>query len=336
MGRLLDWYHSIPWTQLAGAKEQVGIWAHAHYLGFFWDNSRDVVLPYLVDYKVWILGLVPCLLLESILPAVADNETRRASRWIDFCYPILGGLTLFPFVRILVNGLQQVYKQHIPFLNTGVLDGTPMIVQFLGALLVTDLMSYFAHYVRHKVRWFWFFHTIHHSQENLNPFTNYRVHAFETIINTAIRTIPMAFVGGSAARWTWFVVIDVIWHCFIHANVRTTLGPLGRIIVSPQFHRIHHSSLKEHYDVNYGERLVLWDWLFGTLHPDKATYPPTGVNGLESWSVERAASLRGLVTVWAGQVVYPFVKIGQSVRQRTRRKKVSLSPSPQTSSPPAP
>ena len=172
-----------------------------------------------------------------------------------------------------------------------------MIVQFLGALLVTDLMSYFAHYVRHKVRWFWFFHTIHHSQENLNPFTNYRVHAFETIINTAIRTIPMAFVGGSAARWTWFVVIDVIWHCFIHANVRTTLGPLGRIIVSPQFHRIHHSSLKEHYDVNYGERLVLWDWLFGTLHPDKATYPPTGVNGLESWSVERAASLRGLVTV---------------------------------------
>jgi sterol desaturase/sphingolipid hydroxylase (fatty acid hydroxylase superfamily) len=336
MGSLVNWYRSIPWTQLANLKGNAKVWAYAHHLGYLWDTSRERVLPYLLDYKVWTLGLIPCLLLESIFPAVMDNDARRASRWMDFCYPIFGGLTLFPFVSILVNGLQQLYQDHIPFLNTRLLDGAPLLVQFACALVVTDLMSYVAHYLRHKVRWLWFFHTIHHSQENLNPLTVYRVHAFEAVINTAIRTIPMAFVGGSAERWVWFIELDIVWHCFIHANVRTNLGPLGRIVVSPQFHRIHHSSLPDHFDKNYGERLMLWDWLFGTMHPDTSTYPPTGVNGLEPWSVERASSFRGLATAWAGQVAYPFVKIGQSILQLTRRKTSSLSQPPEAPSPPVP
>ena len=52
---------------------------------------------------------------------------------------------------------------------------------------------------------------------------------------------------------------------FIHANVKTNLGPLKYILVSPQYHRLHHSIMPEHFDVNYGERLAIWVFLFGTM-----------------------------------------------------------------------
>ena len=36
------------------------------------------------------------------------------------------------------------------------------------------------------------------------------------------------------------------WGHFIHANVKTNLGPLKYILVSPQYHRCHHSVMPEH------------------------------------------------------------------------------------------
>ena len=40
---------------------------------------------------------------------------------------------------------------------------------------------------------------------------------------------------------------------FIHSDAKINLGWLGKFIVSPQNHRVHHSSLKKHYDKNFGE-----------------------------------------------------------------------------------
>ncbi len=47
---------------------------------------------------------------------------------------------------------------------------------------------------------------------------------------------------------------------FAHSNTRG-FGPLGRIFVSPNYHRIHHQ-LDGPQDVNLGFALTIWDQLF--------------------------------------------------------------------------
>jgi sterol desaturase/sphingolipid hydroxylase (fatty acid hydroxylase superfamily) len=282
----------------------------AHHADAVWTVARDHVF----NRDLWLLAFIPALLLELVAPAEEPSPNRRAELWLDFWYPVFIALFAAPFVAIFVTGIQNFYTENLPFLNTGLLNGKPIWLQALGAFLITDFMFYLCHFIRHKVRWFWYFHAIHHSQEDMNPMTTHRGHFLEGVINTAIRFVPIAFVGGSPISWTIFVVLNGFWGYFIHSNVRTNLGPLKYVIVSPQFHRVHHSKLREHWDKNYGERLILWDWMFGTLHPDFECYPPTGVASMDRWAVETGRGPIGMTFAWFRQSAYPFVAIGRSVR----------------------
>jgi hypothetical protein len=51
-----------------------------------------------------------------------------------------------------------------------------------------------------------------------------------------------------------------------HTNI-SLLGErfLGRVIITPYLHRVHHSTQRDEHDRNYGAVLSIWDRLFGTL-----------------------------------------------------------------------
>ncbi|HEX7969790.1 MAG TPA: sterol desaturase family protein, partial [Stellaceae bacterium] len=49
-----------------------------------------------------------------------------------------------------------------------------------------------------------------------------------------------------------------------HSNCRVRLGPLNWIIAGPELHRWHHSERPEESNTNYGNKLILWDVIFGT------------------------------------------------------------------------
>jgi sterol desaturase/sphingolipid hydroxylase (fatty acid hydroxylase superfamily) len=64
-----------------------------------------------------------------------------------------------------------------------------------------------------------------------------------------------------------------------HLNFRFSLGPFMMWLNSPQYHRIHHSTLPEHMNKNFAGMLPLWDIIFGTAYkPDKDEF--TLVTGL--------------------------------------------------------
>jgi sterol desaturase/sphingolipid hydroxylase (fatty acid hydroxylase superfamily) len=51
---------------------------------------------------------------------------------------------------------------------------------------------------------------------------------------------------------------------------------LGRIVVSPAHHQVHHSANPKHFNKNFGSCLALWDWMFGTPYmPEKTREPLT-------------------------------------------------------------
>jgi hypothetical protein len=56
------------------------------------------------------------------------------------------------------------------------------------------------------------------------------------------------------------IVIYLVLATFPHANLRWTFGPLGRVFVSPAYHRIHHAAVGRN-DLNLGTVLTLGDVL---------------------------------------------------------------------------
>ena len=62
-----------------------------------------------------------------------------------------------------------------------------------------------------------------------------------------------------------------------HTNVRVNIGPLKWLFITPQYHRVHHSALPEHYNSNYAALLPIFDVLCGSYNrPDG--WPPTGLD----------------------------------------------------------
>tara|TARA_B100000131_G_scaffold126492_1_gene123644 strand:- start:143 stop:493 length:351 start_codon:yes stop_codon:yes gene_type:complete len=51
---------------------------------------------------------------------------------------------------------------------------------------------------------------------------------------------------------------------WVHSNVNLSLGPLNYLLVTPPFHRIHHSMAEAAIDRNFGNILSCWDYLFRT------------------------------------------------------------------------
>jgi sterol desaturase/sphingolipid hydroxylase (fatty acid hydroxylase superfamily) len=279
--------------------------------GFLWELLRD----YVFSYKVLLLGLAPSLLLSRWWPAKAEEPLLSAALLFDYLTPIFKGIFLSGIVIASTAALDSFYETYLPAIDTGLLDGQPFALQVVGAFLIGDFMHYVSHWTRHKVPWLWHFHTIHHSQRHLNPATTHRTHPIDVALNAAIRALPMAVVGGSYPAWATFLIFNNFWGYFIHSNIRTNLGILGHVLVSPQYHRIHHSLDPEHRDRNFGERLPIWDYLFGTMATDRHIYPETGVVGCEPLEETSANPVR-LFAVWVRQLLYPFDRIGVGLMRK--------------------
>ena len=82
-------------------------------------------------------------------------------------------------------------------------------------------------------------------------------------------------------------------------------GPLGRVLVSPAYHRLHHAP--DIQDVNLGVVLTIWDVLSG-----RARFPARGESlgrtGLDGRPVpvEQDAPAPSPLLLMAGQLIEPF------------------------------
>lgn len=307
MDAMFDAVREFLFGSLEINKEVLKAYFYDAGLNWVWDFTRD----YLLNFRLWLLAAA-ALALERYKPVFRYSGIINKNLVFDGLYPIFT-LPIRVFVIAgMVIGISGFYETYIPFANTEILDGQPLWVQAIGIFLITDLMFYVSHRISHEVPWLWHFHAIHHSQRDLNPFTTNREHPGEKIFKTIIRTIPIGFIGGEPSTWVVYLTLNSFWGYFIHSNIKMNLGALKYILVTPQYHRVHHSIERQHFDKNYGERLVIWDFLFGTLHRNFSDYPETGVKNTE-WIIEKSGKPSELIRAWCAQMIYPFYMIGKSV-----------------------
>jgi sterol desaturase/sphingolipid hydroxylase (fatty acid hydroxylase superfamily) len=168
-----------------------------------------------------------------------------------------------------------------------------------------DLCNWLVHLANHRVSLMWRFHELHHSQEDLNALTVFRTHplihvsyllavvpGIVLLANGEVPTMLLAAYGGVVA--------------FAHSNTNAGFGPLGRIFVSPNFHRIHHR-LDGAQDVNLGFVLTVWDQLFHrAVFPTPETIRAgTGLPG-RPLRVEQQGARPQHLAVFATQLLGPF------------------------------
>ena len=160
---------------------------------------------------------------------------------------------------------------------------------------------------------------IHHSQRNLNLFTDFRYHVLEYIVSTTITIIPILALGVEATYIVYVIMFTMFLTRIYHANIKTNLGPLRYVLVTPQSHRIHHSIEPHHRDKNFGVLLSIWDRLFGTQYTGYEEYPDTGVEDRNFPEDESKFALNLFLSPIL-QHIYPFCAIAKSIYLATARR----------------
>jgi hypothetical protein len=125
-------------------------------------------------------------------------------------------------------------------------------------------------------------------------------------VSYLIALLPAIVLLANGAMPTSLLVLYGAIVAFAHSNTNVGFGPLNRIFVSPNFHRIHHRLVGPH-DVNLGFALSVWDQLSRrAVFPTEATIrTDTGLPG-RPLIVEQTGPHPRHLSVFAAQLVAPF------------------------------
>ena len=137
----------------------------------------------------------------------------------------------------------------------------PPAAQWIIAFLAVDLAAYLAHRAAHANGFLWRFHRIHHSDAALGALTAFRCHAVEIAWRLFARALPLQLLRvdpWSMPVGLFFLPLAV--EIVAHANVRWRFP----LLVSPAYHRVHHSADEHQSRHNFAMLLTIWDALFGT------------------------------------------------------------------------
>ncbi len=217
----------------------------------------------------------------------------RARRWVT-------NLGLFALdtalVRVAVPLLMVGTAQLAQARGWGLLNqlALPFWFELLLTLVALDLALFLQHWATHRVPLLWRLHQVHHADPDLDVTTAARFHPLEIGLSMLYKMAVVAALGPAALAVFVFEVLFNAATLFVHANLslRPALDRLARFaIVTPDMHRIHHSTLQRETNSNYGTMLSGWDRLFGTYRA-RAQAGQDGLTiGLAEYQDERPLAL---------------------------------------------
>jgi sterol desaturase/sphingolipid hydroxylase (fatty acid hydroxylase superfamily) len=230
------------------------------------------------DYEIIaFFGLVAIFeFCERIWPA------REVDRWRDLRLDVLSFAFALTVNRVCTH-LLRVWIGDVtpPFLAhwVQVLQGLPSVVKIIIALFTVDFVIYWIHRAQHRFDLLWRTHAWHHSIEQMYWFAGFRtsfLHSF--IYNIPQVVIPVTLFRLSPAEAGIGYSLGLLIQFWEHTNLNVNVGPLKWLIITPAYHRIHHSA-SAHRGMNLGTTFSVWDRLFGT-YVDPAQVPDSFPLGL--------------------------------------------------------
>lgn len=170
----------------------------------------------------------------------------------------------------------------------------PGWLAFALTIVLLDLALYLQHWASHRIPLLWRLHKVHHADPDFDVTTAGRFHPVEIGLSMGYKMAVVALIGPPAMAVFVFEVLFNAASIFVHANVSLpgwAESPARAIFVTPDMHRVHHSSVQRETDSNYGTMLSGWDRLFSTYVAEPAAGRDGLTIGLEHYQDDRPTRL---------------------------------------------
>ncbi len=244
------------------------------------------------------------LVVERLRPAQRRPASARGYRH-DVLYTLLNATVVAPLVVALSLSFAAAVKGALPWVVVPKLGFLPHWGIIALIFVAMDGCNWLAHFANHRLRVLWRFHELHHSQEDMSVLTVFRTHPL-IHVSYLITLVPGIVLLANGQIPTTLLVVYGAVVAFEHSNTNLSFGPLGRILVSPNYHRIHHR-VNAPQDVNLGFALTIWDQLaHRAIFPSADTIAmDTGLAG-RPLLVEQASTRSRHLRVLLIQLTSPF------------------------------
>jgi sterol desaturase/sphingolipid hydroxylase (fatty acid hydroxylase superfamily) len=168
----------------------------------------------------------------------------------------------------------------------------PLCLTFALSVLLLDAYMYGWHWFVHSNEWGWRFHQVHHSDWAMNVSTAYRFHTIEVMMSHLPKILLIGVFGIPPGCVLIYETLYAVQLIFEHSNWELNSKVdrwLSYVIVTPNYHRLHHSKQPEYSGSNYCSFLSIWDLIFQTRSYLQA---PKGIRlGLDKPTKNNVASL---------------------------------------------
>ncbi len=262
-----------------------------------------------VRFAVFVVVFATMALLELVSPRLQRHEFESAlkkKRWFtNVSMVILSSILLrlvFPAAAVgaaVWAGANQIGLFHM-------IDVNPWLAGII-CFVVLDFAVWFEHLVSHKFSLLWRIHRMHHSDTGFDVTTALRFHPLEIVLSMIWKAGIVVLLGAPALAVLIFEIVLNGCAMFNHSNYNlpTKIDKVLRLfVVTPDMHRVHHSTNPLETDSNYGFNLPFWDRLFGTYCDQPRTGHEKMDIGLREYYAQQASSLG-----WA--LAVPFQKVSR-------------------------
>lgn len=244
------------------------------------------------------VGILGAMVLWELAAPKRRQEIPRVLRWSNnFALVALDTMLLRLSFPILAVGLAQVATENSWGLFN--LVEVPFWLAITVSIVILDFAVYLQHVIFHKVPFLWRLHRMHHADLEFDATTALRFHPIEILISMAIKLAVVAVLGPPAVAVLLFEIILNGTALFNHSNIRISERFdrfLRFLVVTPDMHRVHHSTKLREANSNFGFNLPWWDRLLGTYTatPEKGHQKMT--IGLPSFRSRRELWLDRMLT----------------------------------------
>ncbi|NOX08365.1 MAG: hypothetical protein GXP22_02545 [Gammaproteobacteria bacterium] len=191
---------------------------------------------------------------------------NKSKRWLNNISLIISGTILVRFfIPVLAVGVAYLTeKNDWGFANHFEMSGW---ARFVVTFVLLDLIIYLQHLNFHEIPVLWRLHRVHHSDRDCDVSTGVRFHPIEILLSILIKMTAIIILGAPVIVVVVFELMLNVMSMFTHSNIALN-ERLERILrwvfVTPDMHRIHHSTRENEANSNFSFHISLWDRLFGT------------------------------------------------------------------------
>jgi sterol desaturase/sphingolipid hydroxylase (fatty acid hydroxylase superfamily) len=218
-----------------------------------------------LDQNYLLLGLIVLFFIME----TAFNRPRLGSKLNHLFQNLLYQIIVIAMASLLgfmmISTFNWIESHHFGLFNWVMV---PFWFKIIAGVFLVDMADYWTHRIDHRNPLLWRQHRVHHSDTDLDASTALRGFPTDLIFFTCGELLICVIFGLDILSLNIFLFLFLPITFFHHSNLNYPEWidkVFGWLLVTPNYHKVHHEQNQFYTDSNYGTLFIIWDKLFGTF-----------------------------------------------------------------------